>query len=159
VRGTIVCGVTDTAPGREALTTAVALSERLGLRLVLAHIAEGIGPIEDGDGDIDGAESVTMKASRVGALRIVERLAAEFGVAESAERRSAVGDPAALLGQIAAEEAADVILIGARGRGRLRRGLESRFARQLEAETPVPVLIAPSRARVTKSLVRHRSGR
>jgi nucleotide-binding universal stress UspA family protein len=152
MRGTMVCGVTDTGSGREALMTAVELSERLGLRLVLAHVAEGIGPIEDGHGagDVDGAESVTMKGSRVGALRVVERLAAEFGVAESAERRSAVGDPAALLGQIAAEEAADVILVGACGRGRLRRGLESRFARQLGAETQVPVLIAPSRARVTR---------
>jgi nucleotide-binding universal stress UspA family protein len=116
MRGTMVCGVTDTGPGREALMTAVELSERLGLRLVLAHVAEGIGPIGDRNGG--GAESVTMKGSRVRALRVVETLAAEFGVAESAERRSAVGDPVALLGQIAAEEAADVILVGARGRGR-----------------------------------------
>jgi nucleotide-binding universal stress UspA family protein len=154
MRGTIVCGVTETGPGREALTAAVELSKRLGLRLVLAHVAEGIGPIgdgnNDGDGDGDGVESVTMQRSRQGAVRVVERLALEFGIAERAERRSAVGDPAALLGRIAAEEGADVILVGARARGRLRRGLESRFARQLEVETQVPVLIAPSRARVTR---------
>jgi nucleotide-binding universal stress UspA family protein len=91
-----------------------------------------------------------MQRSRQGAVRVVERLALEFGIAESAGRRWAVGDPAALLGRIAAEEAADVILVGARARGRPRRGLESRFARQLEVETQVPVLIAPSRARVTR---------
>ena len=146
MRGTMLCGVTDTGSGREALMTAVELSKRLGLRLVIAHVAEGIGPIEDGNSDGDGVESVTMKGSRQSAGRVVEKLAREFGVAE-AERRSAVGDPAALLGQIAAEEAADVILVGARARGRLRRGLESRVASRLEAETPVPVLIAPSRAR------------
>lgn len=55
--------------------------------------------------------------------------------------------PAALLGRIAAEEAADLIVVGSRTRGRLRRGLESRLARQLETETPVPVLIAPPRTR------------
>jgi len=34
--------VTDTDDGRQALATAVEVGERLGLRLVLAHVAEGI---------------------------------------------------------------------------------------------------------------------
>jgi hypothetical protein len=38
-------------------------------------------------------------------------------------------------------------VVGARTRGRLRRGLESRLAGELESETPVPVLIAPPRRR------------
>jgi nucleotide-binding universal stress UspA family protein len=123
---------------------AVELSERLGLRLVLAHIVGGIGLI---DGSGDGAESVTMKGSREGATRLLARLAAEYGVADTAERRTAIGDPAALVGQIAAEEAADLIVVGARMRARLRRGLESRLAEQLDSETSVPVLIAPPQAR------------
>ena len=64
-----------------------------------------------------------------------------------AERRVAVGDSAVLLGQIASEEAADVIVVGARKRGWGRRGLESRLAEELETETPVPVVIAPPRDR------------
>ena len=143
MQGTIVCGVTDTDEGRQALATAVELIERLGLRLVLAHVAEGIGPL---NGDSDG-ESVTMKGGREGAARLLARLAAEYAVTDRAERRVAVGDPPSLLGQIAAEEAADLIVVGARTRGRLRRGLESRLAEELETETPVPVLIAPPRLR------------
>ena len=142
MQGTIVCGVTDTDEGREALATAVELAERLRLRLVLAHIAEGIGPL---NGDADGAESVTMKGDREGAEHLLARLADEYAVADRAERRVAVGDAPSLLGQIAAEEAADLIVVGARTRGRLRRGLESRLADELETETPVPVLIAPPR--------------
>jgi nucleotide-binding universal stress UspA family protein len=69
------------------------------------------------------------------------------GVTDHAERRVAVGDAPSLLGQIAAEEAADLIVVGARTRGRRRRGLESRLAHELETETPVPVLIAPPRLR------------
>ena len=76
-----------------------------------------------------------MDANREGARRTVARLAAEYGVSERAERREAVGDEAAQLGQIAAEEAADLILVGARPRGRLRRGFESKLADQLESET------------------------
>ena len=149
MRGTMICGVTDAEEGRGALKMAVELSERLGLRLVLAHVAEGIGRV-DGEGDDDEDESVTMKANREGAARLVAELAAENGLGESVERRWAVGDPAELLGQIAAEEAADLILVGARSRGRLRRGLESRLADQLECETPLPVLIAPPPARARR---------
>ena len=146
MRGTVVCGVTESEEGRSALAVAAELSERLGLRLVLAHVVAGMAPL---DVNGEGSESVTTRADREGAARLVARLAAEHGVADRAEQRSAVGDPAALLGQIAAEEAADVIVVGSRARGRLRRGLESRLVRQLETETPVPVLIAPPRTRRT----------
>ena len=139
MRGTILCGVNDSEAARGALELAAELRDRLGLRLVVAHVAEGIAT---GGGDGNGDESVTARANREGAARLVARLSAEQGVTGAAEQRSAVGDPAVLLGQIAAEEAADVIVIGSRGRGRLRRGLASKLARQLETETPVPVLIA-----------------
>lgn len=141
MRGTLVCAANENDDGRAALETAVELSERLGLRLVLAYASDGIGAIA---ADADGAESVTMKANREGGARLLARLAAEYGVAD-VERRSGTGDPAALIGQIAAEEAADLIVVGARARGRLRRGLDSRLAEQLGSETPVPVLIAPPR--------------
>jgi nucleotide-binding universal stress UspA family protein len=150
MRGTLVCAVSDTDEGRGALETAVEVSDRLGLRLVLAHVAEGIAPI---DGSGDDAESVTMKDNREGAARTVARLAAEYGVADTAERRSSIGDPAALVGQIAAEEAADLIVVGARLRGRLRRGLESRLAEQLDSETSVPILIAPPPTRRARKMV------
>jgi nucleotide-binding universal stress UspA family protein len=143
MRGTIVCGVTDSEAGRGALAAAAELSGRLGLRLVLVHVADGIAPL-DVNGD---SESVGTRADREGAARLVARLAAEHGVAGSADQRSAIGDPAALLGQIAAEEAADMIVVGSHERGRVRRSLASRFARQLATETPVPVLIAPPRKR------------
>lgn len=144
MRGTIVCGVTESDAGRGALAAAVELSGRLGLRLVLVHVADGIAPL---DVNRDSGESVTTRADRQGAARLVARLAAEHGVGGSAEHRSAIGDPAALLGQIAADEAADMIVVGSRERGRVRRALECRLARQLATETPVPVLIAPPRAR------------
>jgi nucleotide-binding universal stress UspA family protein len=140
VRGTIVCGVTDSDEGRVALELGVELSQRLGLRLVLAHVAEGFAPL---DGDGDDNESVTMQANRKGGELFLARVAREYGVARSAECRVAVGDAALLVGQIAAEEAADVIVVGSRTRRWPGRGLESRLAKGLESETPVPILIAP----------------
>ena len=142
MRGTIVCGVTNDDEGRGALAVAAELSERLRLRLVLVHVADGVAT---GDVNVNGGKSRTPRAERESAARFVARLAAEHGVDNRAEQRSAVGEPAALLGQIADEEAADLIVVGSRARGRLRRGLESRLARELETTTPVPVLIAPPR--------------
>jgi nucleotide-binding universal stress UspA family protein len=121
MRGTILCGVTDSEAGRGALELAAVLSERLGLRLVVAHVADGIAPVGGGG---NGDESVTTRANREGAARLVARLAAEHGLAGSAEERSAVGDPAALLAQIAAEEGADMIVIGSRARPVLARSRE-----------------------------------
>jgi nucleotide-binding universal stress UspA family protein len=141
MRGTLVCAVPEGDERGDALALAAELSERLGLRLVLAHAVNGIGEFGHGD----GVESVSMKADRQGAERRLARLAEEHGVADRAERRVAVGDPAALLGQIAAEEAADMIVIGAR-RG-WRKRLESSLADELESETSVPVLIALPRTR------------
>jgi len=138
MRGTVVCAVMDGNDGNgDALALGVELSERLGLRLVLAHPVDGIPAAKD-------AESVTTKFDRQGAERRLADLARDHGVAASAARRVAVGEPAALLGRIAAEEAADVIVIPTSARG-WRRRLDGRLAADLETETPVPVLIAPPR--------------
>jgi nucleotide-binding universal stress UspA family protein len=131
MRGTILCLVDDSPHGRAALKAAAGLGDRLNLRLVLAHVAD------------DGAsaeEDVVRTRRREGAALLVARLASEFGLVDRAEHRSAVGDTATVLGQIAAEEAADLIMVGAPPGRRLRRSSETRIAEHLESATTVPVL-------------------
>jgi nucleotide-binding universal stress UspA family protein len=152
MHGTLVCAITEGAENDDAVAQASTISERLGLRLVLAHAVDGIAATGDG-------ESITMKGDRLAAERRLAELAREHGVDASAERRVAVGDPATLIGQIASEEAADVILVGARPRGWGRRGHESKLARELETETPVPVLVAPPRARRLRDRAAANGGR
>ena len=41
MRGTLVCGVTDSEDAAGTVELAVELTQRLGMRLVLAHVAEG----------------------------------------------------------------------------------------------------------------------
>jgi nucleotide-binding universal stress UspA family protein len=69
--------------------------------------------------------------------------------AEIEEVRIVRGNRAEALAQVAAEEGADLIVIGSRIGGLGRRQLRSGLARELEAATPVPVVVAPpsSRAR------------
>jgi len=118
--GTIICGVTESPEGRSAAELAHALGARLGLRVVLVHVFDGT------PADIES---------------ILESLAGET------EKRVVRGDPAQRLAQIAAEEGADLIVLGSRAAGLGSRRLHCGLARELEAETSVPVLVAPPATR------------
>jgi nucleotide-binding universal stress UspA family protein len=137
--GTLVCGVCDTPAARGAAQLAVALSQRLGLRLVLAHAVDGVP---------SGAhESVTSRQRHAGGERLLEAVAEETGAPDGTELRIGFGERAEFLAQIAAEEGADAIVVGSRGRGFRGRQLGCGLARELEAATPAPVLIAPPQTR------------
>lgn len=136
--GTIVCGVNDCQSARDALQLAAALSERLRVRLVVAHVASGES--------IDQAE------------RLVSRLILEAAPAVRPEPRVAAGDPAARLAQIAAEEGADLIVVGSGGDGRLRLRSGSTLASELESATSCPVVIAPPQTRRRSELRLARAG-
>jgi len=99
------------------------------------HVASGVGAVE-------GDESLTASYGRQGAERVVRSLAEEFGLTES-QRRWAVGERASLIASMAAEEAADLIIVGSRTSGLTRRALRSPLALELRTETHIPVLVAP----------------
>ena len=126
-RGTVVCGVTETADGRSAAELAGALGTRLGLRLVLVHVVDGV--------PAGTHESLSARQRLAGAEKTLSQVANEIGtVAEH--------DP-----QVAAEEGADLIVIGSRPAGFGNRRLRSTLARELEAATPIPVVVAPPATR------------
>jgi nucleotide-binding universal stress UspA family protein len=118
--GTIVCDVTDPLAGRSAADFAAAFGARLGLRVVLVHVGN--------------------EAER--RLEAVAR-----GVGRETETRVAVGDHAEALARVAAEEGADLVVVGARPAGLGGRNLRWTLARELEAATPVPVVVAPPSTR------------
>jgi len=129
--GTIVCDVTDPAEGHGAAAFASALGMRLGLRVVLAFIGD------DAERDPDQALST-----------IAEKLHADVEV------RLMKGDHAEAIARMAAEEGADLIIVGSRAVGFGGRNLRCTLVRDLEAATPVPVLVAPpyTRRRSTRRL-------
>ena len=135
--GTIVCGVTGTDDGRGAAELARALGARLGLRLVLVHVVDGIPP--------GTQESLGARQRQTGAERFVDDIAREIG--NGTEKRVVLGDRADALAQVAAEEGADLIVVGSRPAGIGNRKLRCTLARELEAATPVPVLVAPPATR------------
>jgi nucleotide-binding universal stress UspA family protein len=136
MRGTIVCGVTDSSEAREAAQLAAALAARLGLRLVLAHVADRASPREGHDAGKPGDVSI---------LRALQRRAREL--CDEVETRVVLGGRVDALAQVAADEGADLIVLGSRPRGARHRQLRCTLARDLEAAQAVPVLIAPPATR------------
>ena len=88
---------------------------------------------------------MTARQRQTGAARTLEELARISG--DETETRVVLGHRVEALAQVAAEEAADVIVVGSRSAGLGNRMLRSPLARDLEAATPVPVLVAPPSTR------------
>jgi nucleotide-binding universal stress UspA family protein len=135
--GTIVCGVTEGEDGRNAAELAHALGARLDLRLVLVHVVDGIAPGTE--------EGMSSRQRQSGAKRRLDELARDIG--NGAEKRIVLGDRAEALARVAADEGADLIVLGSRPAGLGSRNLRCTLARRLEAATPVPVLVAPPSTR------------
>jgi nucleotide-binding universal stress UspA family protein len=135
--GTVVCGVTETPDGRSAAELARALGARLGLRLVLVHVVDGV--------PAGTQESLSARQRQSGAEQTLNEIARDIG--DGTEKRIMVGNRADALARVAAEEGADLIVIGSRPTGLGNRKLRCTLARDLEAATPIPVVVAPPTTR------------
>jgi len=135
--GTLVCGVTEAPDGRSAAELARALGARLGLRLVLVHVVDGVPR--------GTRESLSARQRQAGAERFLNEIGRDIG--NGAERRVVLGDRAEALAQVAAEEGADLIVLGSRPTGLGNGKLRCTLARDLEASTPIPVVVAPPTTR------------
>lgn len=133
--GTIACVVDDPGDAHAAIEVARRLSERFDARMLLIGIADGVRGIEEG---------LTAVQALAGAKRRLHRLAVHHDL-EDKEQRVAAGDPTEAVVQIAAEEAVDLIVVGAR-RGLRARTLRSVLAGDLAAAAPCPVVVAPPRS-------------
>jgi nucleotide-binding universal stress UspA family protein len=136
---TIVCAVDESPGAAEAIAVAAALSECLGVRLVLAHVVDGYRRP-------NGVDMGRIQGHRAG-QQLLERIARKHNLVGAADRRAEVGDRASELSRIAGEEAAVVIVVGARGRYRRGRAQLSRLSAELSSTAPCPALVVPPRRR------------
>ena len=136
MNGTIVCVIDESEGADAALHVARRLAEQFDARMLLVSTTDGIGGIDEG---------LTAMQAEAGARRRLHRIAVEQGVSDE-EERVATGDPAEAVARIAAEEAADLIVIGAR-RGLRARTFRSSHAGDLAATASCPVVVAPPRRR------------
>ena len=127
LNGTIVCVVDDPAGADAAIGVARRLADQFRARVLLVSVTDRVDAI--GNGERDETDE---------------------------EQRVAAGDPAEEVARIAAEEAADVIVVGAR-RGLRAETLRSLLAADLAATASCPVVVAPPRSRGANGASRHRA--
>jgi nucleotide-binding universal stress UspA family protein len=139
VTKSIVCGVDGSPDARAALRVAAELSNQLGLRLVVAHVAQPAvvalrvaGPLAPGltNADVDAAE------------RLTEQMVVDEGLVD-AERRVALGFPAEGLADLADDERAELIVVGSRGRGAFKTAFLGSVSSDLIGVARCPVLVVP----------------
>ena len=144
----IVCGVDGSEQARHAASAALRLAERLGARLTLVHVTptRTVVPV---DGFPMGVDPSTYPRSRDLAFSEAEAafdsLSAEVAAA-GVEREVRLGEPAAVLAQVAADIGADLIVVGSRGRGAWRSAVLGSVSSDVARLAPCPVMIVPERA-------------
>jgi nucleotide-binding universal stress UspA family protein len=140
----IVCGVDDSREAHVAVRVAAGLAELLGLRLVAAHVvhpptpAVVIGPTARGVGD------VPVDALLASGEALLDRILVEEGLAD-VERRVVLGNHPDRLADLADEEAAELIVVGSRGRGAFKAAFLGSFSTGLLGVARCPVLVVPAR--------------
>jgi nucleotide-binding universal stress UspA family protein len=144
----IVCGVDGSPDSNAAVAVAARMAERLGARLVLAHVAEpaltyahaapvgGLSPA----GSLE-EQDVAAAQDELGASLLQEASEA-VGGSDSAQR-FAVGFPAEQLAAIAVDEGAELIVVGSRGRGAFKSAFLGSVSNSLVGIARCPVLIVP----------------
>ncbi|MDP1850502.1 MAG: universal stress protein [Solirubrobacteraceae bacterium] len=158
---TIVCAfdlAEDASP--RPLDVGLDLAERLGRPLVVAHVAApdfaaaGAPPPSTQDVVVGPAPSVPypyphlataeLEAMRDEARRCVERLLARRGMDTARVEVALDVSVADGLRRIAADNDAELLIVGSRGRGAVRAALLGSTSHALAGDAPCPVVVVPA---------------
>lgn len=142
VQRSIVCGLDGSDGARVALRVAARLANDFGLRLVVAHVVQP-QPVTRGPGPTAGQlAALPLEALVAGGEALVCRILDEERLDE-AERRVVLGFAADRLADLADDEAAELIVVGSRG----RRGFKAAWLGSVSADligvARCPVLVVP----------------
>jgi nucleotide-binding universal stress UspA family protein len=119
VGDTIVCGVDASDAAIPVCEAARRIATALGDRLVVVHVVD------------EPAEEAQELLASLGARM------------DGAEVRLVEGEPAEAVLQAAAEEDADLLVLGSRGRSPLRQGLLGSVVRDVTGASRAPVMVVP----------------
>ena len=149
--GPVVCCVDDSAEARDAARVARSLAARLGLKLVLVHVAPPL--TQPGLSAAALGHERLAESERKDAESLLDRLAGELGLAEDeVERRIAIGDPAQGILAVCQKEQAEMVVLGSRRHGSLKAALLGSVSAGVAGRAPCVVVIVPPGAAEQSSL-------
>jgi nucleotide-binding universal stress UspA family protein len=144
----VLCGVDGSDGARLALRVAASLARELDARLVVAHVvqprpvARGLGPTAD------QLAALPLESLLAAGQALVDQLLAEEGMYD-AERRVVPGFAADQLADLADDEAAELVVVGSRGRRGFKAAWLGSVSADLVGVARCPVLIVPPGAAST----------
>jgi nucleotide-binding universal stress UspA family protein len=132
----ILVGVDGSPESKSAAEFAASLAQSNGANLVLAFC---VAPLATGEAQLLGAYLEAERAFGHQVLREIEARCARPGLA--IEPLLVDGDPSGRLAALAQEHDVDLVAVGHRGRGPVRRALLGSVADRLVQTSPKPVLV------------------
>jgi nucleotide-binding universal stress UspA family protein len=144
----IVCGVDGSADSQAALSVAADIADRLGARLVLAHVVDYVPGPYAGVGPMGLAAmprprlTLAPDEQREAGAQLLAQIAGAAGF-EQAEQRVVSGFAAERLVDLADEEQAELIVVGSRGRGAFKAAFLGSVSTSLIGVARCPVLVVP----------------
>lgn len=138
----ILCGVDGSPHARLALRQAARLAEALGARLVVAYVVQPPLPAPGIGLTARQLPAVPIDALLAAGEATLERILDEEGL-DDVERRVLLGFPADRLADLADDEAAEVIVVGSRGRGAVKAAFLGSVSSALIGVARCPVLVVP----------------
>jgi nucleotide-binding universal stress UspA family protein len=149
--GSVVCCVDESQEARDAARFGKLLADRLGLQLVLLHVAAA--PIAPGVSTAAHGQERLAAAERESADELLEAVALELGLGNATERRVEFGDVAARVLAVVEEGRAELVVLGSRGRGSLKTALLGSVSKDVVGRAPCVVVVVPPGAAARSSLV------
>jgi nucleotide-binding universal stress UspA family protein len=140
--------VDGSAHARLAAKAAISLADRLGMPLSLVHVApvRTLLPVASLPAGVDAsAYPRSVEAAEVQAADSFGSLSSELDRPDVA-REVRLGEPATVLAEVAAENAAEFIVVGSRGRGVWRSAALGSVSAELVRLACCPVMVVPDLA-------------
>lgn len=138
---TIICCVDDSDGSHRALHVAGRLAERLALELVLLHVeppthAPGVSAAPAGQRRLHEAEARDAE-------ELLARIGRDAGLGPEVRRRAEIGPAADRILAVCADEAAELVVVGSRGRGGVKAAVLGSVSTRVAASAPCPCVVVP----------------
>lgn len=138
---TIICCVDDSDGARRALHVARRLAERLGLELLLLHVeppthAPGVSAAPAGQRRLHEAEARDAE-------ELLARIGQDEGLGPEVRARAEIGRAADRILAVCAEEPAELVVVGSRGRGGVKSAVLGSVSAAIAARAPCPCVVVP----------------